>query len=130
MLEIRNFTVQGLHSQPISQLLCTSGCGVRPGAPIITQAADGRLELLGLAVGGEDCTENYMRNQLNTDPPIYVDVFPYVNWIMNVISAFHIPKAYPHTFQLVDGGASEYHFILKGQLSLKFISCSVLEMAR
>ncbi|CAB3237838.1 unnamed protein product [Arctia plantaginis] len=94
-----------LSSEGVTHVLCSSGCGVRPGAPIITHTMEGRFELMGLAAGGAPCSHRSMRRRLNDEPPLYIDVFPYASWIINVISAHKIPKAYPETFQLTDGGS-------------------------
>ncbi|XP_075983614.1 uncharacterized protein LOC142981495 [Anticarsia gemmatalis] len=93
-----------LGSEGVTHVLCTSGCGVRPGAPIITHSADGRFELIGLAAGGAPCTRRSMRRRLNAEPPLYIDVFPYNTWLMNLITAHKVPKPYPQQFQLVQGG--------------------------
>lgn len=38
---------QKLGSEGVTHVLCTSGCGVRPGAPIISQNSQGSFELIG-----------------------------------------------------------------------------------
>lgn len=100
---------QKLSSEGVTHVLCSSGCGVRPGAPIITHTMEGRFELMGLAAGGAPCSHRSMRRRLNDEPPLYIDVFPYASWIINVISAHKIPKAYPETFQLTDGGSRKFY---------------------
>nr|XP_049692378.1 uncharacterized protein LOC110375857 [Helicoverpa armigera] len=95
-----------LGSEGVSNALCTSGCGVRPGAPIISHAVDGAYELIGIAVGGSPCTRRSMRRRLNVEPPIYIDVYPYVAWIMNVIMAFQVPNPYPLNVMQLDSGPS------------------------
>ncbi|XP_063395740.1 uncharacterized protein LOC134680558 [Cydia fagiglandana] len=92
-----------LGSEGATHVLCTSGCGVRPGAPIASHSPDGEFELIGLSAGYAPCTRSGMRRRLNDDPPIYIDVFPYVTWIVNIVAAHVIPKAYPSNFKLVDG---------------------------
>ncbi|CAH1639775.1 unnamed protein product [Spodoptera littoralis] len=93
-----------LGSEGVTHVLCSSGCGVRPGATIISHSSDGPFELIGVAAGGAPCHRRSMRRRLNNEPPLYIDVFPYTNWIMNVITAHHLPKPYPQNFKLVDAG--------------------------
>ncbi|KAF9421473.1 hypothetical protein HW555_002688, partial [Spodoptera exigua] len=93
-----------LGSEGVTHVLCSSGCGVRPGATIISHSSDGPFELIGLAAGGAPCHRRSMRRRLNNEPPLYIDVFPYNNWIMNVITAHHLPKPYPNNFMLADAG--------------------------
>ncbi|XP_026739301.1 uncharacterized protein LOC113502122 [Trichoplusia ni] len=95
-----------LGSEGVTHVLCSSGCGVRAGAPIISHTIDGPYELIGVAAGGAPCHRRSMRRRLNTEPPLYIDVYPYITWITNVITAHHLPKSYPQNFMLVDAGSS------------------------
>uniref|UniRef100_A0A2A4K1I3 Peptidase S1 domain-containing protein n=1 Tax=Heliothis virescens TaxID=7102 RepID=A0A2A4K1I3_HELVI len=95
-----------LGSEGVTHVLCTSGCGVRPGAPIISHSVDGPYELIGIAAGGAPCNRRSMRKRLNNEPPLYIDVYPYITWIMNVITAYHLPKPYPQNFMQVEAGPS------------------------
>ncbi|XP_068626500.1 uncharacterized protein [Battus philenor] len=97
----RKFGTEG-----ISHALCTSGCGIRPGAPIVSHDTDGPFQLIGLSAGSELCTRHIMRSRLNEAPPLFIDVYPYVTWIMNVISASVVPRSFPGNFMLVEGGTS------------------------
>ncbi|KPI94987.1 hypothetical protein RR46_11991 [Papilio xuthus] len=90
----------------VSHELCTTGCGIRPGAPIISQDVDGIFQLIGLSAGSQPCRIHTMRSRLNDDPPLFIDVFPYVTWIMNVISASVVPRAFPGKLMLTEGGSS------------------------
>lgn len=97
----------------VSHELCTTGCGIRPGAPIISQDVDGPFQLIGLSAGSQPCRLHTMRNRLNDDPPLFIDVFPYITWIMNVISASVVPHAFPGKLMLTEGGSSMYpHFLM------------------
>ncbi|CAH0695266.1 unnamed protein product [Spodoptera exigua] len=98
-----------LGSEGVTHVLCSSGCGVRPGATIISHSSDGPFELIGLAAGGAPCHRRSMRRRLNNEPPLYIDVFPYNNWIMNVITAHHLPKPYPNNFMLADAGPEKLY---------------------
>lgn len=89
-------------------MLCTSGCGIRPGAPIVTHATEGTVQLMGVAAGSAPCSRRSMRNRLNKEPPLYIDVYPYVSWIINFVTANILPRPYPEHFKLVDGGSSKY----------------------
>ncbi|CAG9796487.1 unnamed protein product [Diatraea saccharalis] len=91
-----------LGSEGVTHVLCSSGCGVRPGSPIISHSADGTFEVIGLTAGGAACSRRAMRRRLNTEPPLYIDVYPYATWIINVITAFILPRPYSHNFKLVD----------------------------
>ncbi|CAB3256466.1 unnamed protein product [Arctia plantaginis] len=102
-MRYHNNTMMG--NKDLSQFLCTSGCGMRPGTPIISHAPDGRFEVIGIAVGGSRCVDHEMRRSFNENPPFYIDVYPYVPWIINVINAHKIPKPYPEHFQLLEGGS-------------------------
>lgn len=97
-------TFQKLPDEGITHALCTSGCGVRPGAPIATKSSLGAYELVGIVAGGAPCTKRAMRRRLNDDPPLYIDVYPYMAWIINVITAYIIPGAYPQNFMLASSG--------------------------
>ncbi|XP_014366964.2 uncharacterized protein LOC106717595 [Papilio machaon] len=90
----------------VSHELCTTGCGIRPGAPIISQDVDGSFQLIGLSAGSQPCRIHTMRSRLNDDPPLFIDVFPYVTWIMNVISASIVPRPFPGKLMLTEGGSS------------------------
>ncbi|XP_050666759.1 uncharacterized protein LOC126966641 [Leptidea sinapis] len=94
-----------LGSEGVTHVLCSSGCGIRPGAPIISHALEGTFQLMGIAVGGAACTRRSMRNRINKELPLFIDVYPYVNWIINFISAHILPRPYPETFMMVDGGS-------------------------
>ncbi|XP_049878481.1 uncharacterized protein LOC126375542 [Pectinophora gossypiella] len=96
-----------LGSEGVTHVLCTSGCGVRPGAPIISHAAAGAFELIGLAAGGAPCSRRSMRRRLNVDPPVFIDIYPYFAWVINVITAHILPNPYPHTFILTDADPGE-----------------------
>ncbi|KAJ8736284.1 hypothetical protein PYW08_006940 [Mythimna loreyi] len=93
-----------LGSEGVTHVLCSSGCGVRAGAPIISHAVDGPFELIGVTAGGAPCRRRAMRRRLNNEPPLYIDVYPYNAWIMNVITAHHLPKPYPLNVKLAEGG--------------------------
>ncbi|XP_041975774.1 uncharacterized protein LOC121730702 [Aricia agestis] len=93
-----------LGSEGVTHVLCSSGCGVRPGSPIISHTFEGTFEVLGLAAGGGPCTRRSMRNRLNREPPLYVDVYPYTSWIINYITAQILPRPYPDNFVLADHG--------------------------
>ncbi|XP_072941110.1 uncharacterized protein [Epargyreus clarus] len=95
-----------LGSEGVTHVLCSSGCGVRPGAPIVSHAAEGTFQLIGIAAGGAACSRRSMRRKLNVEPPLYIDVYPYVTWIINVITAHVMPRPYPDNFMLVEGGPS------------------------
>ncbi|XP_028041382.1 uncharacterized protein LOC114251357 [Bombyx mandarina] len=95
-----------LGSEGVTHVLCSSGCGVRPGAPIVSQNVDGGFELIGVAAGGAPCTRRSMRRKLISEPPLYIDVYPYNNWIVNVVTANKLPKPYSQNFMLVEGGSS------------------------
>ncbi|XP_059051079.1 uncharacterized protein LOC131845932 [Achroia grisella] len=95
-----------LGSEGVTHVLCSSGCGVRPGAPIVSQTVDGAFELIGIAAGGGACSRRSMRRRLNREPPLYIDVYPYSTWIINVITAHQLPQPYPHNFMLLEGGSS------------------------
>ncbi|RVE48143.1 hypothetical protein evm_007203 [Chilo suppressalis] len=95
-----------LGSEGVTHVLCSSGCGVRPGSPIISHSSEGTFEVIGLTAGGAACSRRSMRHRLNTEPPLYIDVYPYVTWIINVITAHMLPRPYSHNFKLVDGGPS------------------------
>ncbi|VVC94886.1 unnamed protein product [Leptidea sinapis] len=86
-----------LGSEGVTHVLCSSGCGIRPGAPIISHALEGTFQLMGIAVGGAACTRRSMRNRINKELPLFIDVYPYVNWIINFISAQILPRPYPET---------------------------------
>jgi hypothetical protein len=101
------FFCQRLGSEGVTHVLCSSGCGVRPGAPIISQSSEGMFEVMGLAAGGASCARRSMRHRLNTEPPLYIDVYPYVTWIVNVVTANLLPRPYSHNFKLVEGGSSK-----------------------
>lgn len=88
----------------LTQALCSTGCGVRNGAPIIKQAEQGSFELIGLTAGGAPCSNRSMRRRLNDEPPIYVDIYPYRNWIINVITAHILPYPFPQNFILTRDG--------------------------
>ncbi|CAH4031275.1 unnamed protein product [Pieris brassicae] len=95
-----------LGSEGVTHVLCTSGCGIRPGAPIVTHATEGTVQLMGVAAGSAPCIRRSMRNRLNKEPPLYIDVYPYVSWIINFVTANILPRPYPENFKLVDGGPS------------------------
>ncbi|XP_063899108.1 uncharacterized protein LOC110375867 [Helicoverpa armigera] len=95
-----------LGSEGVTHVLCTSGCGVRPGAPIVSHSIDGPYELIGIAAGGAPCSRRAMRRRLNNEPPLYIDVYPYTTWIMNLITAYHLPKPYPQNVMLLEAGPS------------------------
>ncbi|CAG9581578.1 unnamed protein product [Danaus chrysippus] len=95
-----------LGSEGVTHVLCSSGCGIRPGAPIVSHAAEGTFQLIGIAAGGAPCSRRSMRRRLNKEPPLYIDVYPYVTWIINFISAHVLPRPYPEHFMLVEGGTS------------------------
>ncbi|XP_073957095.1 uncharacterized protein [Choristoneura fumiferana] len=92
-----------LGSEGVTHVLCSSGCGVRPGAPIVSHNLDGQFELIGVAAGSAPCSRSSMRRRLNSEPPVYIDIYPYLTWLVNVITAHTIPLAYPQNFKLVDG---------------------------
>ncbi|XP_049878543.1 uncharacterized protein LOC126375582 [Pectinophora gossypiella] len=83
----------------ITHALCSSGCGIRPGAPIISHATTGAFELMGISLGGGVCVDHAMRDQFNPNPPMYIDVYPYVTWITNIITAHVIPLPYPKSMR-------------------------------
>ncbi|CAF4794957.1 unnamed protein product [Pieris macdunnoughi] len=97
-------TRNNLGSEGVTHVLCTSGCGIRPGAPIVTHATEGTVQLMGVAAGSAPCIRRSMRNRLNKEPPLYIDVYPYVSWIINFVTASILPRPYPENFKLVDGG--------------------------
>ncbi|KAG6462336.1 hypothetical protein O3G_MSEX013194 [Manduca sexta] len=94
-------------SEGVTHVICSSGCGVRPGAPIITHNADGAFELIGVAAGGAPCSRRSMRRRLIRESPLYIDIYPYMTWIINVITANKLPLPYSNNFMLVEGGPSE-----------------------
>lgn len=63
---------------------------------------------MGIAVGGAPCSRRSMRRRLNREPPLYVDVYPYVTWIMNYITAHVLPRPYPENYMLMEGGSSTF----------------------
>lgn len=81
---------------------------MRPSTPVISHAEDGRFELIGLSVGGPLCSHRSMRRRFNENPPFYIDIYPYVQWVINVLTAHKLPKPYPQHFQLVQGGYREF----------------------
>ncbi|XP_053614879.1 uncharacterized protein LOC128677794 [Plodia interpunctella] len=93
-----------LGSEGVTHVLCTSGCGVRPGAPVLSHCMDGTFELIGVAAGGGACSRRTMRRRLIKEPPLFIDVYPYVSWIINVVTAHELPKPYPHNFKLASTG--------------------------
>ncbi|XP_028178178.1 melanization protease 1-like, partial [Ostrinia furnacalis] len=95
-----------LGSEGVTHVLCSSGCGVRPGAPIVSHSPEGMFEVLGIAAGGAACSRRSSRRRLNSEPPLYIDVYPYITWIINVITAHVLPRPYSHNFKLVEGGSS------------------------
>ncbi|XP_034832639.1 uncharacterized protein [Maniola hyperantus] len=95
-----------LGSEGVTHVLCSSGCGMRPGAPLISHAMEGTFQLIGIAVGGAPCIRRAMRKRLNKEPPVYIDVYPYVPWIINFITGNVLPRPYPDNFMLVEGGSS------------------------
>ncbi|KAI5630821.1 hypothetical protein NE865_16467 [Phthorimaea operculella] len=98
-----------LGSEGVTHVLCTSGCGVRSGAPILAHAADGPFELIGINAGGAPCRSRANRRRLNPQPPIYIDIYPYTQWISNVVTAHIMPRPYPEHFQLTDFGGYQVH---------------------
>lgn len=96
----------------VTHALCSSGCGVRRGAPIIRHSEEGIFELIGIAAGGAPCSNRSMRRRLNDDPPTYIDIFPYRNWIINVVTAHLLPYAYPQNFQLMNDGLGKYYYFI------------------
>ncbi|XP_047545165.1 uncharacterized protein LOC125077296 [Vanessa atalanta] len=95
-----------LGSEGVTHVLCSSGCGIRPGAPIVSHALEGTFQLIGIAAGSAPCARRSMRKRLNREPPLYIDVYPYVSWIINYISAHVLPRPYPENFMLMEGGTS------------------------
>ncbi|KAL4716885.1 hypothetical protein ACJJTC_012696 [Scirpophaga incertulas] len=95
-----------LGSEGVTHVLCSSGCGMRSGAPIISHTSEGMFEVVGLTAGGASCARRSMRRRLNIEPPLYIDVYPYTTWIVNVITANMLPQPYSHNFKLVEGGSS------------------------
>lgn len=87
-------------------MLCSSGCGIRPGAPIVSHAVEGTFQLIGIAAGGAPCARRSMRRKLNREPPLYIDVYPYASWIINYITAHVLPRPYPENFMLAEEGSS------------------------
>lgn len=92
----------------MTHVLCSSGCGIRNGAPIVSHTSEGSFELIGIAAGGATCSRRSMRRRFISEPPLYIDVYPYVNWMINVITANTLPQPYSHNFMLVDGGPGTY----------------------
>lgn len=89
---------------------------MRSGAPIISHTVDGRFEVIGLAVGDSRCVDHEMRRSFNENPPFYIDVYPYVPWITNVINAHNIPKPYPEHFRLLEGGSRKYSIYINNKI--------------
>ncbi|CAH2050604.1 unnamed protein product, partial [Iphiclides podalirius] len=79
---------------------------MRPGAPVVSHDVEGPFNLIGLAAGSEPCQQPAMRRRLNDEPPVYIDVYPYVRWIRGVISASLLPRPYPENFIIAEGGSS------------------------
>ncbi|KOB68210.1 Uncharacterized protein OBRU01_18653 [Operophtera brumata] len=77
----------------MTHVLCSTGCGVRAGTPIVSHNAEGPFELIGIAAGSAPCVNQSMRRRLTTDPPFYIDVYPYNTWITNFITAYELPLA-------------------------------------
>ncbi|CAH2102333.1 unnamed protein product [Euphydryas editha] len=95
-----------LGSEGVTHVLCSSGCGIRPGAPIVSHALEGTFQLIGIAAGGAPCARRSMRRKLNREPPLYIDVYPYASWIINYITAHVLPRPYPENFMLAEEGSS------------------------
>lgn len=64
------------------------------------------FKIMGVAAGGAACSRRSSRRRLNNEPPLYIDVYPYITWIINVITAHVLPRPYSHNFRLVEGGSS------------------------
>ncbi|CAK1602233.1 unnamed protein product [Parnassius mnemosyne] len=94
-----------IENDSMTHVLCTTGCGIRPGAPIVSHDSDGMFQLIGVSAGSEPCSHHSRRNRMNDEPPLYIDVYPYVTWIINVVTASVMPHPYPANFMLVEGGS-------------------------
>ena len=127
-MTVKVYNLQRLGSEGVTHVLCSSGCGIRSGAPLISHAKEGPFQLMGIAVGGAPCIRRSMRRRLNREPPLYIDVYPYVTWIINYITAFVLPRPYPENFMLMESGSSTFAGCL--YIMYVFVVASALDSFR
>lgn len=73
---------------------------MRPGAPLVSHGSNGMFELVGISSTSGLCIEDAHRTAYNDPPAIWIDIYPYNTWIINVITAHVMPMPYPSSFKL------------------------------
>lgn len=97
----------------ITHIFCTTGCSMRTGAPLVVHASNGLFELVGISSASGICIKETDRTAFNDPPVIWIDIYPFNTWIINVVTAHVMPLPYPNTFGLShsdDGKYIKYFF--------------------
>lgn len=81
---------------------------MRTGTPLVLHASNGLFELVGISATSESCVEETQRTAFNDPPAIWIDIYPYKTWIINVITAHIMPLHYPNTFKLTQSDDGKY----------------------
>lgn len=81
---------------------------MRTGAPLVLHASNGLFELVGIASSSGICVDDIQRTTFNDPPAIWIDIYPYNTWIVNVITAHVMPLPYPNNFKLTQNDDGKF----------------------
>lgn len=107
--EPSNLNLYGLQvGGGITHIFCTTGCSMRTGAPLVVHASNGLFELVGISSTSGICIKETHRTAFNDPPVIWIDIYPFNTWIINVVTAHVMPLPYPNTFKLSHSDEGKY----------------------
>lgn len=81
---------------------------MRTGVPLVLHASNGLFELVGISSSSGLCFQESQRATLNDPPSIWIDIYPYNDWIFNVITAHVMPLLYPNNVKLSQSADGRY----------------------
>lgn len=81
---------------------------MRTGTPLVLHATNGLFELVGISARSGLCAEETQRIAFNDPPAIWIDIYPYNSWIVNIITAHVMPLHYPNTLLLTQYDDGKY----------------------